>query len=419
MQLRPIGYVQFAPLTFHRSARRWQLPSAILLPYVPLRKSLFLDSHARSSAEGLRQRRLHVTAQTLQQKDARGQGPPQALPEAVRAELGKALQVFDTTQVPHESTIVDALRLCEQLAKSIVEESDQSDNVAKPSKPTNTATSNLLALEDQANKQAPAKPILKTPVQDVLRDEISACAERIVMDPKTFLSSQVLGTYVNVQSLLRRPQSFPQIFDLYATKPIPQAGSSPIRYKQQNPESAKVAIPLQIASNALDAALQKRDLALCLNIITTTVATSSFRRAKFFRKALVPSIALGLSPAAAYTLAASYANFQDRLDPERAMWSSMLCFMTYFIMVAISGFAAVTTDARNHDRITWRPGTPLNQRWYREQERLFTDRIAQAWGFKDYLKRGLEEGEDWENLRAWAMTRNMDLDKAELLEGME
>lgn len=367
----------------------------------------------------MRQRRLYVTAKTLQTKDVRGQGSPQALPETVRAELGKALQVIDTTQVPQESTLVNALQLCEQLARSIDEESDQSDNAAKPSKPTNTATSNLLALEDQTNKQTPVKPMSKTPVQDLLRDEISATAERIVTDPKTFLSSQVLSTYVNVQSLLRLPQSLPHIFDLYATKPIPQAGSSPVRYKQQNPESAKVAIPLQIASNALDAALQKRDLALCLNVITTTVGTSSFRRAKFFRKALVPTIALALSPAAAYTLAASYANFQDRLDPERAMWSSMLCFMTYFIMVAISGFAAVTTDARNHDRITWRPGTPLNQRWYREQERLFTDRIAQAWGFQDYLKRGLEEGEDWENLRAWAMTRNMDLDKAELLEGME
>ena len=418
MQLRPIGYFRFAPLTF-RSARRWQIPSPILLPYVPHQKSLFFDSSARLCSEGLRQRRLHVAATTLQKKDPGGQGLPQALPEAVRAELGKALQVIDTAQVPQESTVVDALRHCEQLAKSIVEESDQSDNVAKPLEPTSTATSNLLALEDQANKQAPVKRILKTPVQDELRDEISASAERIVTDPTTFLSSQVLSTYVSVQSLLRRPQSFPQIFDLYATKPIPQIGSSPIRYKQQNPESAKVAIPLQIASNALDAALQKRDLALCLNIITTTVATSSFRRAKFFRKALVPSVALALSPAAAYTLAASYANFQDRLDPERAMWSSMLCFMTYFVMVAISGFAAVTTDARNHDRITWRPGTPLNQRWYREQERLFTDRVAQAWGFKDYLKRGLEEGEDWENLRAWAMTRNMDLDKAELLEGME
>jgi hypothetical protein len=42
-----------------------------------------------------------------------------------------------------------------------------------------------------------------------------------------------------------------------------------------------------------------------------------------------------------------------------------------------------------------------------------------AWGFKDVLRRGEEEGEEWENLREFIGMRGMILDKTELMEGMQ
>ena len=416
MQLRCIACFRYGASNGWWTARRYQFSRTFLLSNPQSSRTPILNPHAGIPS---RQRRFYAGIKSLQTQDARANGLPQRNSDAIRAELARALEVLDTSSAPPENALIVSLRICEHLASNIVEPSEPPEPASKPSKPTTTATSNLLALEVHAAKQSSSKRVSKAHAQGALRDEVSSTAYRIVTDPKVFLTSRLLSLYINVQSLLRRPQTFPEIFDLYATKPIPRAGSSPITYTQQNPESAKAAIPLQIASTALDAALRERDLALCLNIITTTVATSAFRRAKFFRKALMPSIGLGLSPAAAYVLATTYADVQDRLDPDRAMWSSMIGFMTYFTMVAVTGFAAVTTESRHHDRITWRPGTPLNRRWYREQERLFTDRVAQAWGFQDYLKRGLEEGEDWENLRAWAMTRSMDLDRTELLEHME
>lgn len=71
------------------------------------------------------------------------------------------------------------------------------------------------------------------------------------------------------------------------------------------------------------------------------------------------------------------------------------------------------------NRITWAMGTPLRERWQREEERALIDRVAAAWGFQDKNRRGEEEGYDWEALREWVGLRGMVLDRPGLMEGME
>ncbi|KAL9103780.1 MAG: hypothetical protein Q9163_001189, partial [Psora crenata] len=334
----------------------------------------------------------------------------------LETELARAAEIIHGSTAPSEAAIYDALQICEHLARSL-------PGAAKPlngrRRSDKTPTSNLLSLDDRVAATSPAKETMRISVQDRIRDRIASTAYRIVADPKTFITPNTLSLYVVTQAMLHRPKSFPQVFDLYASKPVPKAGSSPITYSDPSPNSPKAAVPLHIAKTALDAALEAKDLPLCLNIITTTVATSAFKRAKFLRKALLPSVALALSPLAAYALGKAFAESQERLDQQVGTIMATACFMTYFGMTAMTGYGAITTANDHMDRVTWLVGTALYKRWFREEERAFTDRVAQAWGFQDYLKRGQEEGEDWENLREWIMGRSMVLDNPELMEGME
>ncbi|KAL9130589.1 MAG: hypothetical protein Q9217_001249 [Psora testacea] len=335
----------------------------------------------------------------------------------LETELARAAEVIQAPTVPSEAAIHDALQTCKRLAQSLNEPSEPSRESRRPDK---TPTSNLLSLEEHAAKSSPPKERTRTDLREGIKNKIANTAYRIVTDPKIFVSPNSLSLYVITQAMLRRPQSFPRVFDLYASKPIPRAGSSPVIYTNPNPDSPKAAIPLAIAKTAFDAALETKDLPLCLSIIQTTVATSAFKRAKFIRKALLPATALALSPAAAYALGKAYADLAaERLDPRVATLLSTAAIMTYFSMTALTGYLAITTSGYQMDRVTWLEGTPLYERWFREEERAFTDRVAQAWGFQNYLRRGEEEGEEWGNLREWIVERNMILDKPELMEGME
>ena len=93
--------------------------------------------------------------------------------------------------------------------------------------------------------------------------------------------------------------------------------------------------------------------------------------------------------------------------------------MTYIGATATMGIIAVTTANDQMERVTWATGTPLRERWIREEERMMLDLVASAWGFRESWKRGEEEGEEWANLRELVGLRGMVLDRVELLEGME
>ena len=364
----------------------------------------------------LHQRRRYAAVKEPQFRERHAPDPLHNTHNVLETELARASQVIKGPTAPNEAAILEALRICERLAKSV---SEPTEAPAESRNPGKTPTSNLLTLAEHEVKQRKLERPLRVDVRAALRDRIADSAYRIAIAPDTYMTPAILKSYVDTQALLHRPQSFPHVFDLYAAKPIPRVSSSPITYTNPNPNNPKAAVPLSIATAALDAAIRAKDLALCLSIITTTVATSAFQRNKYLRKALFPTIALTLSPGAAYMLGKAFSDFQERLDPVYATWMGAAGFMTYFSMTALTGYIAITTANDQMDRVTWRIGTPLYQRWFREEERAFTDKVAQAWGFQDYLKRGEEEGEDWRDLREWVMERNMDLDKPELMEGME
>ncbi|KAL8976496.1 MAG: hypothetical protein Q9177_006844 [Variospora cf. flavescens] len=83
--------------------------------------------------------------------------------------------------------------------------------------------------------------------------------------------------------------------------------------------------------------------------------------------------------------------------------------MAYVGFTATIGAVAVTTANDQMDRVTWATGTPLRDRWTREEERMLIDRVAGAWGFQQRWRRGEEEGQDWEALREWIGMRGMAL----------
>ena len=334
-------------------------------------------------------------------------------------ELRKVASVVKTDTIPAEDTVQEALQVCENLAKALAE---PIESAGVSSKPGHSPTSTLLSLEQESRnitKPRPREACTGPPVKAYLADRLSMAAYNIIVDPKVFMTPKMLSTYVNTQKLLSRPQSFPRVFDLYATKPRPQPGSTPIAYKQSDSNGASSAVPLSIADSALTTAIALRDLHLCLSIIDTTVCTTAYKRNKFLRKAMVPVTGLALAPAAAYALATQLAQMQNSMDQQMATQMLFVGIVAYVGFTATIGMVAITTANDQMDRITWAKGTPLSDRWLREDERALVDRVADAWGFQDISMRGEEEGEEWETLREWAGRRTMVLDNPELMEGME
>ena len=348
-----------------------------------------------------------------------GSLPKSRIAEQILAEeLHTAASVVKSDTVPSEEVIQRALRICEDLARSVVE---PIESLETPSRLEKTPTSNLLSLDElsRAPTSPPPENLSRPSLEDHTVDSISSTAYKIVADPKVFITPAILTTYINTQSILSRPESFPQIFDLYASKPIPQPGGLPIKYKDANPKRASSAVPLPLAHSALNAAIDAKDLPLCLSIIDTSVCTTAYERSKVLRYALLPFAGLALAPAAAYVLAAQLAQYQHSMDHEMATNMAFAGIVAYVGFTATIGLVAIATSNDQMDRITWAMGTPLRERWLREEERALVDRVAGAWGLQDVNKRGEEEGGEWEALREWALMRGMVLDKPELMEGME
>ena len=339
--------------------------------------------------------------------------------QVLAEELEAAACVIRSEAVPSEAAVQRALSTCEDLARSIVE---PIDSTKTPPRLEKTATSNLLTLDEQCRAPMtsfPEETSSRRSLKDLTADSVSSIAYNIVTDPKVFITPALLATYICTQAILGRPESFAQVFDLYASKPIPQPGSRPIRYKHANPNGASTAVPLVLAHSALAAAIQAKDLPLCLSIIETSVCTKAYKRSKVLRRALLPFSGLALAPAAAYVLAAQLAQYQHSMDHQMATNMAFVGIVAYVGFTATIGVVAIATANDQMDRITWAMGTPLRERWLREEERALVDRVAGAWGFQDENKRGEEEGGEWEALREWALMRGMILDKPELMEGME
>ncbi|MCJ1405663.1 hypothetical protein MMC11_008892 [Xylographa trunciseda] len=332
--------------------------------------------------------------------------------------LADALKLLESPTAPDEMAIVGALETCEGLAKYL---KGIAESPKAPAEVKSTPAMNLLFLDeqDEAPRGSQSAVVLAAAIRSQAVLKISDSAYKIVVDPKVFISPRVLEVYVNIQSLLGRPDTLSLILSLYANKPVPKPGTSPIQYSAVNPASLSAAVPIKTANEALSAAIQSKNLPLCLDIINSSVCATAFRRTKIFKRALIPLIGFSLAPLAAYTLASQISVYQDTMSPEMATNVAFAGILAYVVMTGTIGVVAVTTANDQMDRVTWATGTPLRDRWLKEEERAMIDRVAGAWGFKETWRRGEEEGPDWAALKEFTGLRGMVLDRVELMEGME
>ncbi|KAH7330291.1 hypothetical protein BKA65DRAFT_56397 [Rhexocercosporidium sp. MPI-PUGE-AT-0058] len=383
----------------------------------PLRKST-LSSRAFSTGRTLSQKSQNTPPKAKETKPIVSPVSSSRIGDNTEAQLEKRLQDVRATcntllmqkSIPSEGDILLALRQCKATADLLV--MDQ-QNVSKK----DGAASALLSLDESSAKKIPVhKP---PPTLQRLADQLSNLAYSVVKFPPVFISPEVLALYTAIQSTLSKPETFPEVFKLYANKPFPKEGSDPISYSKPNPNKSANAVPLQVADQALQAAIDAKQLVVAMEIIEASFTTKAAHRAKFIRKGLLPATGLAVAPIAAYTVASQLALLQTTMDTAMATNVAFVGILAYVGFTATVGVVAVTTANDQMDRVTWAQGVPLRQRWMREEERSAIDKVAGAWGFREAWRRGEEEGEDWDALREWIGRKSMMLDRVELMEGME
>ncbi|OAA68596.1 hypothetical protein SPI_00791 [Niveomyces insectorum RCEF 264] len=251
--------------------------------------------------------------------------------------------------------------------------------------------------------------------------QISDAAYAIVEEPRVFITPQLLAQYVAIQARLGRPESLPHVLQLYATKPLPRIkGSSgnSITFVPQNPNKPSNAVDADVAAAALDAALASKNLDAAVGVVEHTYAAPAFVRAKLLRKGLLPAFVVLGVPVATYSLASQLAAYQQTMDPTTATGLAFAGMLAYIGFTGTIGVVANTTANDQMRRVTWAPGTPLRERWLREDERAALDTVACAFGFSEAHRYGEEEGAEFQALREYIMRKDMLLDQIELMEGM-
>ncbi|KAI5852004.1 hypothetical protein BZA05DRAFT_398628 [Tricharina praecox] len=248
--------------------------------------------------------------------------------------------------------------------------------------------------------------------------ELSSLAYRLLSHPTVFLTPEILRAFTDLQRITRDAAPIPAVFALYANKPIlpPSGKGAP---KTPNPRQAKYAIPDHVVVTGLETAIDAGDITAALDIIDTSYGAPAYRRAKFVRRVLPVVSVAALAPGALWVLADRLAGWQDTVEHDVAMRYAFGGFIVYVGLTTGFGLLAVGTANDQMVRVSWVPGTPLRERWFREEERAALDAVAMAWGFQEKHKHGFEEGEEWELLREVVGRKGMMLDNPTLMEGME
>ncbi|ESZ90301.1 hypothetical protein SBOR_9306 [Sclerotinia borealis F-4128] len=380
--------------TFTTTTRKRSGNTPKSTPFNALRKSLDSNqAHAQPSR--------HITEAELERELRRG------------VEACNELLKTSTGTIPSGKAILDVLHTCRLIAADVAGEPAKSSESKKGA----TAAASLLSLADRKSKKLRVEKLSRE--SQSLVDELSQSLFSIVAHETVFISPEILEVYISAQSCLGKPETFPVVFYLYANKSIPIEGSNPIQFKNQNPDKVNNAIPIAVADQALQTAIDARELDVAMDIIDTAYAQKAFRRAKFIRKGLLPTAGVGVAPLAAYGVATQLAMFQNTMEPGMATNLAFAGILAYMGFTATIGVVAVTTANDQMDRVTWAPGMPLRERWIREEERATIDKVAGSWGFPQKWRRGEEEGKDWDRLRLWIGNKGMLLDAVELMEGME
>ncbi|KAK5658709.1 hypothetical protein OQA88_1518 [Cercophora sp. LCS_1] len=322
--------------------------------------------------------------------------------------------------IPSEQTTLTALRACGKGDFRV--SSEVSEQQSEHSEPETTA-SHLLDLDStQTIRKAAAtespQPRDTVSRQDVV-DRISNAAYAIITHPPVVITPQVLTEYVGLQSRLGKPESLPQVLELFASKPTPELASGSVWYKERSSRGFGTTIDTAVAEKAVEAAIEAKNLDAAVGIVESTYATKASRRQRLLSKALVPATAFTLTPIAVYILASDLSVLpQNSLDQGTATTVTFAAISAYVGFTAIIGGVAASTANDQMMRVTWAPGTPLRERWLREAERAAYDKVACGFGFSDPRRHGEEQGEEFQLLREFLLRRGMVLDAVELMAGM-
>lgn len=345
--------------------------------------------------------------------------PPAPDPAAVTAAVDRVTRAFlGASGIPSEEMTLTALRAIAQADVRPVPDAGErrSEDAAAEARPA----SQLLGL-DAAAPKAGGVPLPQGGASQRpqgLVNKVSDAAYAIVTHPTVVITRKVLEEYVRLQSRLGRPQTLPQVLALYASKPRPKLSSGSIRYVERNPDKADNAVDPAVADMALDAAIEAKDMPAAVGIVETTYGAKAFKRSKLVRKALLPGCAAAATPVALYYVATELAQLQSSLEPKIATGIAFVGALSYVGFTATIGMVAHFTANDQMKRVTWASGTPLRHRWLCEEERAALDKIACSFGFSEEHRYGEEEGEDFQFLREYVLTKSMILDAVELMPGM-
>lgn len=329
-------------------------------------------------------------------------------------------EIYDSPKVEPEAKVLEALEGLTEIAQNAIAiRSRQPLRTKRPIRQS-SAGAILSGLGSDDVGKTEKKTISKQLGLDALPSPsyLSRLAEDLIKHEKVFLSPNVLAIYIHLQRLLAHPKTIPEALYLYANKSVPVEGSSPPKFSRSSPKAAKQAIPADLADEALTAAIDAKDLALALDVVDHTYRAPAWRRHRMVTKLGLPGVLAGITPLALYMIAQELSVYSSFIDPWTFKLYAFAGLSTYVMCTGTLGFVALTTYNDHHDRVVWRPGVPLLDRYLREDERAALDRIACAWGFKEEWRRGDEEGEEWEGLRQWILLRGMVLDKPDLMPGM-
>lgn len=314
--------------------------------------------------------------------------------------------------IPAAQLTLVALKTCQTAAAAIKPHLNRRD--FRP--PSSAATSTLLELDSNGHK-AKESDKESASIKNTV-NKISRAAYDIVASPNVVLTTEILDLYVDVQSKLSQPSTIPDVFELFAKKPLPKQTGDTITYKKRNPNRPTAAIDLEVADKALKAAMAAKDLDAAIGIVETCYTGTPFLLQKLGRAASLPAIVTVATPFAVYTIAHQFAVAHYNVDPATATKITFAAGMAYLVFTTSLGLIAKATVADHMVRVTWAGGMPLRYRWLREEEREALDKIAQAWGFRETWRHGEEGGTEWACLREYIGQKGMILDRVEFMEGM-
>ncbi|CAO2650626.1 Nn.00g019180.m01.CDS01 [Neocucurbitaria sp. VM-36] len=423
MRVRPRPVCQLCDYIRQQPARRRAFVAASTLKATSTRRQ---PARTHDIAPRIPTRSIATTPRNARELESRDEEGLQTWERVavLREELAmvedRIQAIYDSPKVEEEAVVLQALDGLENIAQQAIAIRSRQPPPAKAPIRQSSAGAILSGLGSEENAGTQRRTRSKQLGLEALPSPsyLSKLAEDLIKHEKVFVSPNVLAVYIHLQRLLARPKTIPEALYLYANKPVPVDGSSPPKFSRPSPKSAKQAIPADLADEALTAAIEAKDLSLALDVVDQTYRTPAWRRHRMITKMGLPSILAGITPLALYMIAQELSVYSGYIDPWTFKMYAFAGLSTYVACTGTLGFVALTTYNDTHDRVVWRPGVPLLDRYLREDERAALDRIACAWGFKELWRRGDEEGEEWEGLRQWILLRGMVLDKPDLMPGM-